>query len=366
MVLKRKTNSILKRASKYAKKIVEIGLPIALNHVTGGGTTDNADSNDGIINPVAPLETQRSKTTLSKRQKKTYKKKKNFAKKVHNALAGKRPINIWLEQLTTGSRQHILYGSATLNDITWQDVYPYTGSYHGWSMMHPGYLTTGYSGGFSLYPAAALYAMGTDPDKVRTATGLHTGNLDAKKIKTTHCRMTVNIKNVNTTLPLFVDIYYFVAAEDILDIVYAGPGHAWNGCNSVAGTVASMAWDLAPYNAPVTSNRKGAQPLDAPEFGKHWKQEGKVRMEIQPLQIVEWKHPSLRRVSATQSEFAGKYAVKHKTQAVMFVVQNYNNPINVGETLIDIEVHKQYHWEMDTGELGAAGVLAPILTHVTY
>lgn len=360
---KRKIEGTLKRIGKYVKRAAEVANVI--NAVTGTGTADNADADDGIINPVAPVETTRTRSTLTKRQKKSYKKKKNFAKKVQNALAGKKPINIWNEQLAFANTQVMIYTGGLANDTNHQNVHPYTGSFHGWSMMHPGNLTTGYTGGYALYPHAALLRLTGDADTVQTTSGGHRGNHDAKKIRTTHCRMSATIKNISESNALFVDIYMFVAAEDIVNVNMRSPGEAWVTCVSTAGAGTSMVWDLPPYNAAINVFSRGVQPLDAPEFGKHWKQEGKIRMEIQPEQIIEWKHPSLRRVSATHSEFANKYAVKHKTQAIMFVVQSTNQNIGLLQNLINIEVNKQYHWEM-ADEMGAAGVLAPVLTNILY
>lgn len=342
-----------------------------MKHARGGhrDVVRNGSANhpDKALDSTHPVEETYYRHKESKAGKKKRRRIKKFVKKVQHALEIPQKHSIWCEN--TIVERAIAFQGAN-NQVDWQDAT--SSGLISELMLHPGSLNLNVNG-FVTYPYQALKLMSADANLIATggvgATAVLGNPIDSVKLKTTVSRMQINLKNVHATATVFVDIYTFIAAQDIINQAYATPIKAWQQVannNAITATPANQeaAYVTANYTSAVSVNVKGTTPLDHPIYGEYWKQETKTTLEIGAGLRMTWAFPKARKGHFDTQMSFGKYAIKGHTQAAIMVFRVNHGEVLNNVAIINYEVNKQYHYKVLGSDKTPIGNLTSSATYI--
>jgi len=299
---------------------------------------DDANHPDNIVSSANPI--RRISTASGKITKKKIRAKK-FANKVQKALQSAAPINVWHQYGDDGSAN---WHDQIINAVTPSGRNQFISGSKSMYVMNPGDQWLSTTSSQRLYPWGPLYL--TQAAIGDTAVTL-TRNVEADTLITTHARGDYSLYN-NSTIPLCVDIYTFIAAVDIADSAYKDPITTMNTLLASPNWV--KAYGTALYTNTFGMTTKGITPLDVPELGKYWKQQTKTRVNISSGAQDYFTFPQLRKCHFTEPGMNNMYAIKGKTQA-MFIVCNSANASTLltVANVLDVVGTQDYHYKFKNG-----------------
>lgn len=314
---------------------------LTVGHSSGHHVSVSQHDHSDIDNVTDTIKTISSVNKKKKGMSKAKKREVKFAKKVQTALTKPMPSNIWTESTSTlAGSLDITLTNGTANSDTINQFYT---SSHAGLVLNPGQLwKTGGGTNFSMYPYAPLALVASDATlQLHAETGM-------SKLRTIVCRAKIRLYNNQVTQnPATYTVYTFVAACDISDAAYCDPITAINTLETAVHALTSTG-----YTNRSWIGYTGVSPLDIPGLGKYWKQETRETIFLNPSAEATFDWPRPRRPNFAFAECDGKYAIKHKTQA-MFVVcntGNTTNPIPASNIVGSLTVAKTYHYKWFAGE----------------
>jgi len=288
-----------------------------------------------VVNNVETLYAKKSKISKSKI------KQRKFARKITKALEVDIPFHSWSQysnsSATTGYDQ--LVSAIAANDSTQF----FTGDFEQY-IIHGGMNWTMRTGGaLAPYPAGALFLMAGDAT-LGTGAPFQVPD-DSIGLKTTHVRATIKLKN-NTTVPTgyWVNVYTFVAAQDITDVNYKTPAAAITTCLALNANV----FGTVGYGTRMSQSICGFSPLDSQGLGKYWKQESKTRLYLPSNGEMELDWPKLRKPHFKLRTDI-QWAYKGKTQGMYITVDGFMGTVAITNNVLKVEIDKTYHYKPDRG-----------------
>lgn len=157
--------------------------------------------------------------------------------------------------------------------------------------------------------------------------------------------LNVSITNPSTnTIPTLYDVYEFVAAKDIADVVFRTPLAAWNQC---------MADCYGPIDATSlkpTFADNGQTPYDCPMLGKFWKIMKKTRIYLGPGNTSEYLF-NCGKFTLKGDKFEKNYAIAGISKSLLIIGGiGDNSTWPASGPIMRFLPQKSWHHKYDVGE----------------
>jgi len=349
-MVKRKKHGFFGPLAGVAENIVRRRVGQQLQRIAHDVDNMAVDDGNDVLESTKPTqEIPIKKSKLSKRKKTELKRKIKFEKKVKKALSNDVLFGTWIERCTAPINVN---WSGAVGQTDYQEVVAGT---NGQLMLHH---DVSNGAGISTYPLQALSllsASATDTALVTTNAGTRPRK-EPMKIRTTHAEFGMEILNAYASSPLILDIYTFVAKDD-MGLGWR-PYDVWSNLQSNAVTGAGqIQFSTAAYATQPTLNTRYMTPLDVPEFGKYWSLQDKDRIIIAPSTKIQWRMKNARRPTFSALDDNNSAIFKGKTQGVLIVAYPLGDTtIPLATNILKIFPYKKYHYKRIDTLSGNAGI----------
>jgi len=342
--------------------IASQGANIAAKHLADAVVNHLKPTKVDIKNPLNIVDSQTTAETLYAKKRKVSKtkvKEKRFAKKVNKALSLRIPINSWVEYSNNDAPGTGVDTITNIGVVGFNDQNQMYSNSKSMYILQGGYSWNPLNLETKKYPWGVFLCA---ENSFGPTEGAQQNTID---FQTTYASATLKLWNVTGAgsdpaegCPLWVNVYTFVAAQDILSADWKDiPTAISNLVQEYSG------WTLAGYTSENSQRISGTTPLDFPGLGKYWTQESKTRIymgigaqaevKIPKVRTPTWKGTTHFQKFGTNS-WVQNYAYKGRTQCIYITADGFTRTLGLNSQALRAEVDAQYHYkfmENSTGQM---------------